>query len=306
MATVSVVSIFTRGARSSDTAEMRQTRALNDIARCNDVWTTGFPGGWRCNIQFTSRSIIFRDDVTINANTVASVEDQRIINLITDARQATNNAVAIYVVYLPGNALIGGVSNANGGPYFTFFNNVNDYGLLGRVIMTDSTVDSYILAHESGHVLFGRFVGGINGLTILDPSDLGGFGHNNNPQNVMFSSTPSQSPLINQAQCNVASQSRVILENVQMNNAMGGGLAASNIAAGGAAGGNATNAMPSIGSCSCCSHHHPESKEVRKLNRVLDNEIKNYGPCDIQITPIPKKKCKHKHHYKSTRRIRIR
>lgn len=298
MATVSVVSIFTRGARSSDTAEMRQTRALNDIARCNAVWSSGFPGGWRCNIQFTSRLIIFRDDVTINANTVASVEDPRIISLIQDARTATNNAVAIYVVYLNGNALSGGVSNANGGPYFTFFNNINNYGLLGRVIMTDSTIDSYVLAHESGHVLFGRFEGNVNTLTINDPSNPVPNGHNQDPRNVMFSSTPSEAPLINQAQCNTASQSRVILENVQTNSVANSGLAASNLASGLGVGENAGFATPSIGSCSCCHPHHPDSKNVKRLNRVLNKEIKSYGPCKIQITPIPKKKCKHKHPHK--------
>lgn len=294
MATVSVVSIFTRGARSSETAEARQSRALNDVAGCNAVWASGFPGGWRCNIQFSLLNIIFREDVTIFANTVASVEDPRILNLIGESRAATNNAVAIYVVYLPGDTLINGVSNANGGPFFTFFNNINNYGLIGRAIMTDDTVNSYILAHEAGHCLFGQFAGNTDeSWTIVDPSDLGGDGHNQNPQNIMFGSTPLENPLINETQCNVASQSRIVLENVQTNNPMGGGNTGSNTAFGAADSGNINNLLQSSSCCSCCAPHHSKSKIVKQLNRLTAKEIKRYGTCDIQVTPFPKKKCKH-------------
>lgn len=278
MATVNVVSIFTRLARSSDTAELRLQRATEDVRRCNEVWNTGFPGGWSCTLQFNLHSVFFRDDVTINADTVSNVNDQRIIDVIAAAQAATNNAIAIYVVYLNGNALAGGQSNANGGPYFTFFNNVNNYGLIGRVVMTDSTVDSYVLAHESGHVLFGRFLtADSNSFTIVDPSNPGGTGHNQDPRNVMFGSTPSASPLINQAQCNVAHQSRVVLPSVQSSE-QPNAIAAVESRIG-------ALLFPTYKPCGCCSPYPPTVKE---LNCEVTAEIRRYGPCEIQITPIPK------------------
>jgi len=281
MATVDVVSVFTRGARSSDTAELRQARVANDIARATAAWSTGFFPGVSCNINFNSLQVIFRDDVTLVASTVPNIGDPRIVNLISQTKAAVNNAVAIYVIYVSGPTLSSGAIG-NAGPQFDNFVSTANFRLSGHCVMSDDAIDTYALAHEAGHVLFGRFLNNnSDSFTINDPSNPGE-GHNNNPQNLMFPFIPASNPFINAAQCNVASQSRVIRENV-----IGAPLAA--------VGG--TDVLPSAvnhaagaaasrsGCCPCCDHgQHPGyicvpiPKQVRKLNEHVYKLLKKVGP----------------------------
>lgn len=282
MATVDVVSVFTRGARSSDTAELRQARVANDIARATAAWSTGFFPGVSCNINFNSLQIIFRDDVTLVANTVPNIADPRIVNLISQTKAAVNNAVAIYVIYVSGPTLSSGAIG-NAGPQFDNFVSTTNFRLSGHCVMSDDAIDTYALAHEAGHVLFGRFLNNnSDSFTINDPSNPGD-GHNNNPQNLMFPFIPASNPFINSEQCNVASQSRVIRENI-----IGAPLAA----VGGAnvlppAVNNAAGSAASKkgGCCPCCDHgHHPGyicvpiPKKVRKLNEHVYKLLKKVGP----------------------------
>jgi len=284
MATVDVVSIFTRGARSSDTAELRLARVANDIARATAVWSTGFFPGVSCNINFNNLQIFFRDDVTLEANTVAGISDPRVVNLISQTRAAANNAVAIYVVYASGpNLSSGAIGNA--GPQFDNFVSMTNFRLSGHCVMSDNAIDSYALAHEAGHVLFGRFLdNNPNSFTINDPSNPGE-AHNNNPQNVMFPFIPASNPFINAAQCNVASQSRVIRENVVAAPMAAAGANAFPAAANNAAG---SLAASKDGCCPCCDHgQHPGficvpiPKRVRKLNEDVFKQLRKAGPDKI-------------------------
>ncbi|RJX38594.1 hypothetical protein D3P09_13635 [Paenibacillus pinisoli] len=281
MATVDVVSVFTRGARSSDTAELRQARVANDIARATAAWSTGFFPGVSCNINFNSLQVIFRDDVTLVASTVPNIGDPRIVNLISQTKAAVNNAVAIYVIYVSGPTLSSGAIG-NAGPQFDNFVSTANFRLSGHCVMSDDAIDTYALAHEAGHVLFGRFLNNnSDSFTINDPSNPGE-GHNNDPQNLMFPFIPASNPFINAAQCNVASQSRVIRENV---------IGAPLVAVGG------TDVLPSAvnhaagaaasrsGCCPCCDHgQHPGyicvpiPKQVRKLNEHVYKLLKKVGP----------------------------
>ncbi|MFD0590418.1 hypothetical protein ACFQZE_20730 [Paenibacillus sp. GCM10027627] len=287
MATVNVISIFTRGARSSDTPELRLARVTADITRATQVWSTGFFPGVSCNINFVSQQIIFRDDVTLVASTVPSSSDPRVVNLISQTKAATNNAIAIYVVYVSGPTLSSGAVG-NAGPYIDNFVNTNNFRLVGHCVLSDDAIDSYLLAHEAGHVLFGRFLNNdSNSFTINDPSNPGD-GHNNNPQNIMFPFVPASNPFINAAQCGVASQSRVIIENNPvapvLAQAGAGALALSG------RNGAASSSSKKHSCCSCCEIDDPCDggyicvpipKRVRKLNARIAKEVKKYGPDKI-------------------------
>lgn len=307
MATVSVVSIFTRGARSSETAESRSARVAADIMRANEAWSSGFFPGVSCNINFVSFREFYRPDVTLPGDTVPDISDPRVVNLISQTKAETNNAVAIYVVYVSGPLLASGAIG-NAGPQFDSFTSTTNYQLSGHCVLSDDGIDTYILAHEAGHVLFGRFTNpnNNNSFSIDDPSNPGQ-GHNNDPQNLMYPFIPASMPYINAQQCNQANQSRVILENaVGANTLMGaqnaltgaGGLAAAGFS------GNAASAVAAASSgCSCCSpagrHGHaayycvPIPKQVRKLNkRVLKQVLKDESP-DV-INPKFNYVCKNK------------
>ncbi|MHA6482839.1 hypothetical protein ACX1C1_13155 [Paenibacillus sp. strain BS8-2] len=259
----------------------------SDIMRANQVWSTGFFPGVSCNINFVNFQLIFRDDVTLEASGVASIGDPRVVNLISQTRAALNNAVAIYVVYLSGPTLSSGAVG-NAGPQFENFQNVNNYNLVGNCVLSDGAIDSYLLAHEAGHVLFGRFLSNSSdSFTINDPSNPGE-GHNNNPQNIMFPFVPASEPFLNNAQCNVASQSRVLLENVVAAPvAMAGAGALSSFEAAGAV---AALEQSYDSDCCCCKkkdkHHHgyicaPIPKKVQKLNAHVWKLLKKEGPDKI-------------------------
>ncbi|MET3847279.1 MULTISPECIES: hypothetical protein [unclassified Paenibacillus] len=93
--TIRVVGIFTNGARSSTTAEERQARFNNDLTLANAAWGTGFAPGVSCGLRFASLRIFYHPDVTIDASTVSNVNDPRVANLITQARNTLNDATAI-------------------------------------------------------------------------------------------------------------------------------------------------------------------------------------------------------------------
>ncbi|MBH5316273.1 hypothetical protein I6N90_00435 [Paenibacillus sp. GSMTC-2017] len=283
MATVNVVSVFTRGARSSDTAELRLARVANDISRANQVWSTGFFPGVSCNINFVSSQIIFRDDVTLVANTVPSIEDPRVVNLISQTKAATNNLIAIYVVYVSGPTLSSGAIG-NAGPQFDNFINTTNFRLVGNCVISDDAIDTFLLAHEVGHVLFGRFLNNnSDSFTINDPSNPGN-GHNDNPQNVMFPFIPASNPFINAAQCNVASQSRVIIENAGANPVMA--TADANAFSSIVGNGSSSSSEKGDSCCQCCDHGEhdgcficiPIPKEVKKLNKHVFKLLKKIGP----------------------------
>jgi hypothetical protein len=307
MATVSVVSIFTRGARSSETAELRRARVASDIARANEAWSTGFPPGVSCNINFVSFREFFRPDVTLLGSTVPNIGDPRVENLISQTKAETNNAVAIYVVYVSG-LYLGSGAIGNAGPIFDSFVSQANYQISGHCVMSDDATDTYALAHEAGHVLFGRFPNPNNNNFIIDDPSNPGQGHSDNPQNLMYPFIPSSMPFINALQCGTASQSRVILENVAganalmgFSNAMAGGnaLAAAGFGANqgfGLAGNNPMMGMAGPSSdCSCCGpvpphHGHgsyycvPIPKEVKRLNKRVLKQVINEEHPDVVNT----------------------
>ncbi|OAS15094.1 hypothetical protein [Paenibacillus oryzisoli] len=300
MATVSVVSIFTRGARSSDTPEMRRARVQGDIDRATEAWGSGFFPGVRANINFVSFREYYISDVTIVANTVSSVNDARVQSLIMQARTVNNNATAMYVVYLSGPSLSSGAVG-NGGPQTTFFNSATNYGLYGQVVLTDNASDSYLLAHEAGHVLFGRFTSNSsNSFTINDPSNPGN-DHNDNPQNLMNGFVPSSNPFINEAQGNVAIQSKLILENNFSGMAP---VSISASASGSLASGQYPIKCEKVPACPCCDRPKPihESEKVKKINKEITKLIKEIGPDNLNLKfkprtdPYRKCKCKCKDH----------
>lgn len=286
MATVDVVSVFTRGARSSETAELRLARVAADISRATQVWSTGFFPGVSCNINFNSMQVIFRDDVTLEANTVSSIADSRVVNLISQTKATTNNAIAIYVVYVSGpNLSSGAIGNA--GPQFDNFVNTTSFRVVGHCVMSDNAIDSYALAHEAGHVLFGRFLdNNPNSFTVNDPSNPGN-AHNDNPQNVMYPFIPSSNPFINAAQCNVASQSRVIRENAGASPAMA--MAGANAFDVFADNVSSPSSRQDKSCCPCCKKGKhdcgyicvPIPKRVRKLNEHVFKLLKKIGPDKI-------------------------
>jgi hypothetical protein len=98
--TLNVITIFTRGARGSDTAELQNARALDDIARANEVWNSGIAPGVSCGINFVLSNNFYRPEYNIPANTVANNADPRIEALLAEIKTATNNARALYVVYV--------------------------------------------------------------------------------------------------------------------------------------------------------------------------------------------------------------
>jgi hypothetical protein len=320
------VSIFTRGARSSETPELRTARVQSDIRRANEVWSSGFAPGVSCGINFVLLREFYRPEITIDAGTVTTgVADPRIDNLINETRAQLNNATAIYVVYLSGATFSGG-SVGNAGPRFENFFNVNNFTIIGRAALSDGAFESYLLAHEVGHVLFGRFLNDdINSFTVNDPSNPGD-AHNNNSQNIMFPIVPAMNPFLNSQQCATASQSRVVLENA----ASTAGLTAMGIA-GAAAGsgfegtGNTFSSMENDESfdqmessdpCGCSGeHHHPHHHHhyhhhhhhyylpdnpriVRKLNKRIDCLVNQIGPDKPEIFPKPPKNHHLKHCHK--------
>lgn len=205
--TVRVFGIFTNGAVGSENVQSRRARTLDDINRANQVWGSGFPGGARCEINFVLAGTYNFPDTTINGSTVGSVDDPQVENLIRQVRQDENDASAIYVVYVSGETLSNGVSTGNAGPA-TKFNDLTK--LVGRAVITDRAANSFIFAHEAGHVLFGRFTS-TGALTLDDPSS--GKPHNDDENNIMFPIVPNENPLINTEQCTTARQSSVIVEN---------------------------------------------------------------------------------------------
>jgi hypothetical protein len=298
MATVNIVSIFTRGARSSDTPELRTARAQADIRRANEVWGTGFPPGVSCEINFVLFREFYRPEITIEAGTVTTgVADPRIAALINETRAQLNNATAIYVVYLSGETFSGGAVG-NAGPYFeNFVNTSTNYTLFGRAALSDGAFETYLLAHEVGHVLFGRFLSDdIESFTVNDPSNPGD-AHNNNPQNIMFPFVPSMNPFINSAQCTIARQSKVVLENVAGTGAsLAGGTISSTIGFGyGQRFDDDESSNTEESSNSRSSHHHHHHRHhhfdiVKYLNRNVDCLVQKIGPDKLNIYPkIPKK-----------------
>ncbi|PLS09626.1 hypothetical protein [Neobacillus cucumis] len=316
MPTVSIVSIFTRGARSSETPELRTARVQADIRRANEVWSTGFAPGVSCGINFVLLREFYRPEITIDAGTVtAGVGDQRIIDLINETRAQVNNATAIYLVYLSGQTFSGGAVG-NAGPRFENFFNINNFTIFGRAALSDGAFETYLLAHEVGHVLFGRFLSeDINSFTVNDPSNPGD-PHNNNPQNIMFPFVPAMNPFLNSQQCATASQSRVLLENAASTAgltamgfagaAAGGGFAASGSSFGPMVNDESFDQMESSDPCGCSGEHHHNHphhhhhhhdmhnnpKIVRKLNKRVDCLVKNIGPDKPEIFPKPPKKHK--------------
>ncbi|MDR6550518.1 hypothetical protein [Paenibacillus qinlingensis] len=302
MATVSVVSIFTRGARSSDTFEMRRARVQSDLSRATEAWGTGFFPGVRGNINFVSLNEYYISDVTIPSNTVSSVNDERVQSLILQARTVNNNATALYVVYVSGGNLSSGAVG-NGGPQIINFNNTNNYGVYGQTVLSDNAADSYLLAHEAGHALFGRFTSNSsNSFTINDPSNPGN-DHNNNPQNLMNGFVPASAPFINEAQATVALQSRMLLENstIQMATVS---LSASGQTASISHAPNHT--LQKVPACPCCDRPKPpeESERERRINKAISKLIKEIGPDKINPKFKPphdpfkhcKCKCNDHHH----------
>lgn len=297
MPVVSIISIFTRGARSSETPELRNARVQADIQKANEVWGTGNQPGVACGIIFVSQTLFYRPEVTIDASTVTSSTDPRIIQVINEARAATNFATAIYVVYLSGETFNGGhVGNA--GPVVENVTNTNLYSIYGRCSLSDGAFETYLLAHEVGHILFYRILS-LSPIvsTINDPSNPGD-DHNNDPQNIMFPFVPAMNPYLNAAQCTVARQNRIILENAQFTGVTQG------TALTGTGSGFATqsqfNSMEdnepndnfnSGNHCNCNDphHHHNLPKIVKILNEMLDCWIEDMGPERPQIYPKPPK-----------------
>lgn len=206
--TVRVFGIFTKGALSSGDATQRRARVLDDIARANQAWGAGFPGGIRCEINFELARIYNATNTVIDGNKVVDASNQGVTDLITKVRRSENDTSAIYVVYASGPTLAGGVSVGSAGP-FPKFNDPTKF--IGQAVMTDRSANTFAFAHEAGHVLFGRLDPIANAITRIDPST--GQEHNNQMDNLMFPIVPNQAPLINTEQCIKARQSNVIVEN---------------------------------------------------------------------------------------------
>ncbi|UVI29219.1 hypothetical protein [Paenibacillus spongiae] len=164
------------------------------------------------NFVFLRR--FYQPNVTIDARTVSSFDDPRISNLVNAARRATNNATAIYVVYISENNFADGFALGQGGAFFRNFQSVTDYELYGQVALAGGAFNTYIFPHEAGHALFGRFVTRNNRIifTTDDPSNPGDI-HSNDPRNLMNRFVPARNPIINTAQCSVARRSKLVMEN---------------------------------------------------------------------------------------------
>ncbi|MCQ6559379.1 hypothetical protein [Paenibacillus mendelii] len=212
--TVPVVGIFTNGAVSSATRAQRTARFNDDIARANQAWGSGFFPGVACGLNFVFLRRFYQSNLTIDASTVDRFDDPQISNLVNAARRATNNATAIYVVYVSGNNFADG-ADGEGGALFKNFRSTTDYELYGQVALAGGALNSYIFAHEAGHGLFGRFVtfNDTISFTTDDPSNPGDI-HSDNPQNLMNSFVPARNPIINSDQCSVARQSKLVMVNV--------------------------------------------------------------------------------------------
>ena len=317
MSTVSIVSIFTRGSRSSDTEELRAARVQADIRRSNEVWNSGIAPGVACGINFVSLRVFYRPDYTIPASSVADNNDPRVVSLLTDIKTQTNNATAIYVVYLSEQSLSSGAIG-NAGPVFSFFNSTTDFGYVGHAVMSDGAFDSYALAHESGHVLFGRFLNNNdpNSFTINDPSNPGS-GHNNDRQNVMFPFIPASNPFINGTQCTVARQSRVVLNDpvsasgfVATVNAAGFSSASDNEPFHSLESGSSFVPVESSDSEDCGCHHKDKRRKMRELlsSMVNTGAFGSTGDFDLfeSLESSSSGDC-HKHHRrrKESREVRM-
>ena len=135
--TVPVIGIFTKGAASGGTSQQRQARLQGDIARCNEAWGSGFFPGVTCGMTFVAAGR-FISSTTINSRSVTSLDDPRILALINSMKRQTNNATAIYLVYVSGDfPTSSGRVIGLGGPRFKFFRSTTDYGLFGHVVMSD-------------------------------------------------------------------------------------------------------------------------------------------------------------------------
>ncbi|MGG2057893.1 hypothetical protein [Priestia megaterium] len=203
---VKVIGIFTKDSRSSSTAQERGARLREDIAHANEVWGN-------CQINFVFGDTYNYTDRTINASSVNSSDNNSAVDrLIEEVKARRNQETAIYVVYLSGDYFSDDHTIGVGGPLVfnkTSDTNYNEVGHIGLTNIAGSSDSPYSFAHEAGHVLFGRYVN--NTFTINDPST--GKFHNDNSRNIMYSPVPETTPLVNASQCQIAKQSRVILNN---------------------------------------------------------------------------------------------
>jgi len=260
---------------------------------------------------------------------VADNNDPRVVSLLTDIKTQTNNATAIYVVYLSEQSLSSGAIG-NAGPVFSFFNSTTDFGLVGHAVMSDGAFESYALAHESGHVLFGRFLNNNdpNSFTINDPSNPGS-GHNNDPQNVMFPFIPASNPFINGTQCSVARQNRVVLNDpvsasgfVSTVNAAGFSSASDNEPFDSLMSGSSFDSLESRSSSvpvessdseDCGCHHKDKRRRMMELlsSMVNSGAFSSMGDADLfeSFESISSGDC-HKHHrhhrkHKESREVKM-
>lgn len=151
--------------------------------------------------------------------------------------------------------------------------------------------ETYLLAHEVGHILFYRILS-LNPVvsTINDPSNPGD-DHNNDSQNIMFPFVPAMNPYINSAQCAVAVKTESFWK-MQITGT-GSGFATQNRF--NSMGDNESiDNFNSGNQCSCNNphHHHNKPRIVKILNGKLDYWIEDMGPERPQIYPKPPRKKK--------------
>lgn len=207
--TVRVIGIFSRNARSSGNAIARGARLRSDIAFANEAWRSGFFPGVACGINFVFGGTWDSTNITIDASLLdaknVGLKNKKIDNLIKEIRRNEGDKTAIYVLYLSGESFSNGSTIGIGGTR-TKFNNSN--ALVGHVVLTNragAPNNPYLFAHEAGHCL--------------------GLPHFPNSQNLMNGngnrSVPSRNPFINRAQCILARQSKLILENATIRRNLG-------------------------------------------------------------------------------------
>lgn len=206
--TVKVVGIFTKGALSSGDVTQRRARVLDDIARANQAWGAGFPGGIRCEINFELARTYNAPNTVINGNEIAGSLDKKVTDVIDEVRRLENDTSAIYVLYISGPTLANGVSVGAAGAR-SKFNDPTKF--VGGAVMTDGSANTFVFAHEAGHVLFGRLDPITRVITSIDPNT--GQEHNDQMTNLMFRVVPNETPFITTEQCIKARQSNVIVEN---------------------------------------------------------------------------------------------
>lgn len=279
MPTAYVVFIFTRGARGSDSIDLQIERTSDDLARANEVWNEN------CGIEFVRYQIVHRTDYSIPSNTVEDVNDPRIKTLISEVKASLGGMRAIYVVYLSGDYLStqGVVGNAD--PWMTNFSSTTDYVYDGHVVMSDVAVGTYALAHEVGHVLFGRFLNEEqSSFTVNDPSNPTSV-HSNNPQNIMYFRIPASNPVINSLQCEVASESRVLFETPL-------DLTASEAEAAGARDRRKYCPFGCHDSWDeeCC-YCKKKREELRRINCHIEKLVRKMEPDRVRDLPLKVEKC---------------